>query len=177
MFHVKNHKQRNIFDPWGHLGPKRRKLLDDSWAGLFQQKSLPALPVESLRKHYDDWNGRPTKELYPMIGLMILQQTQDLTDDEAVEQYCFNVQWHYALNITNYSDAASYVSHKSLWAMRDYLSTDETYSEIFDSALEVLKKLFKRDPSKQRMDSVHIQSNMRRLGRMLDCLSRQSKNS
>ncbi len=26
MFHVKNHKQRNIFDPWAHLGPKRRKI-------------------------------------------------------------------------------------------------------------------------------------------------------
>jgi hypothetical protein len=166
MFHVKNHKQHNIFDPWGHLGPKRRKLLDHSWAGLFQQKILPALPVEALRRHYDDWNGRPTKELYSMIGLMILQQTHDLTDDQAVEQFCFNVQWHYALNITNFSDAASYVSHKSLWTMRDHLSTDEIYSEIFDSALKILEKLFKIDPSKQRMDSVHVKSNMRRLGRI-----------
>jgi len=52
MFHVKNHKQLNIFDPWAHLGPKRRKLLDSSWAGLFQQHILPQLPVESLRRHY-----------------------------------------------------------------------------------------------------------------------------
>ena len=72
MFHVKNHKQRNIFDPWVHLGPKRRKLLDSSWAGLFQQKILPELPVESLRRHYDGSQGRPTKELYAMMGLMIL---------------------------------------------------------------------------------------------------------
>jgi len=72
MFHVKNHKQAHIFDPWDHLGPKRRKLLDESWAGLFQQKILPALPVETLRGHYHDWYGRPTKELYAMIGMMIL---------------------------------------------------------------------------------------------------------
>ncbi len=166
MFHVKNHKQLNICDPWIHLGLKRRKVLENSWAGLFQEKILPELPVESLRKYYHDWNGRPTKELYAMIGLMILQQMHDLTDDQAVEQFCFNIQWHFALNITNTQDVASYVSHKSLWNMRDKLSTDGIYSEIFDHALQTLAKLFKADLSKQRMDSVHVQSNMRHLGRI-----------
>jgi hypothetical protein len=164
MFHVKNHKQLNIFDPWGHLGPKRRKLLDSSWAGLFQQKILPELPVETLRSHYHDWNGRPTKELYSMMGLMVLQQMHDLTDDQAVEQFCFNIQWHFALNITNAYDAASHISHKSLWTMRDLMSTDESYNKIFDKALQTLSNLFKTDLSKQRMDSVHVKSNMRNLG-------------
>lgn len=166
MFHVKNHKQAHIFDPWGHLGPKRRKLLDESWSGLFQQEILPALPVETLRGHYHDWNGRPTKELYAMIGMMILQQMHDLTDDQAVEQFCFNIQWHYALNITSPKDVASYVSHKSLWTMRDKLSTEEAYNDIFATALKRLAKLFRADLKKQRMDSVHIQSNMRHLGRI-----------
>jgi hypothetical protein len=166
MFHVKNHKQLNIFDPWGHLGPKRRKLLAHSWSGLFQQKILPELPVETLRSHYHEWNGRPTKELYSMMGLMVLQQMHDLTDDQAVEQFCFNIQWHYALNITNASNAASYINHKSLWTMRNFMSTDETYNEIFDQTLQTLAKLFKADLSKQRMDSVHVKSNMRNLGRI-----------
>lgn len=166
MFHVKNHKQLNIFDPWGHMGPKRRKLLDKSWSGLFQQKVLPKLPVETLRNHYHDWNGRPTKELYAMMGVMILQQMHDLTDQQAVEQFCFNVQWHYALNITSSSDAASYISDKTLWTMRSHMSTDESYNEIFDKALQTLAKLFKADISKQRMDSVHVKSNMRNLGRI-----------
>ncbi len=166
MFHVKNHKQLNIFDPWGHLGPKRRRLLDDSWSGLFQQKILPKLPVETLRNHYNAWNGRPTKELYSMMGMMVLQQMHDLTDDQAVEQFCFNIQWHYALNITNASDAASYISHKSIWTMRSFMSTDETYNKIFDKTLQTLTRLFKTDLNKQRMDSVHVKSNMRNLGRI-----------
>lgn len=166
MFHVKNHKQLNIFDPWAHLGPKRRKLLDSSWAGLFQHHILPQLPVESLRRYYDDGHGRPTKELYAMMGLMVLQQMHDCTDQEAVEQFCFNIQWHYALNITSFSDAASYISHKTLWTMRDHLSTDQSYTEIFESSLQILAKLFKTDLSKQRMDSVHVKSNMRNLGRI-----------
>jgi hypothetical protein len=166
MFHVKNHKQLNIFDPWAHLGPKRRQLLDSSWAGLFQCHILPELPVESLRRHYHDCHGRPTKELYAMMGLMVLQQMHDCTDQEAVEQFCFNIQWHYALNITSFSDAAAYISHKTLWTMRDHLATDESYTEIFESSLQILAKLFKADLSKQRMDSVHVKSNMRNLGRI-----------
>jgi len=166
MFHVKNHKQAHIFDPWGHLGPKRRKLLDKSWAGLFQQEILPTLPVDTLRAHYHDWNGRPTKELYSMIGMMILQQMHDLTDEQAIEQFCFNIQWHYALNITSPADAAAYISNKSIWTMRDKLSTEEAYIDIFAKTLQRLAKIFKADLSQQRMDSVHIQSNMRHLGRI-----------
>jgi hypothetical protein len=166
MFHVKNHKQHNIFDPWAYLGPKRRNELEDSWAGLFRQKILPELPVDALRKHYHEWNGRPTKELFSMIGLMILQQMHDLTDEQAVEQFCFNIKWHYALNITNPDDNASYVSQKSLWSMRDKLSSDGMYSEIFDATLQTLAKTFQVDLKKQRMDSVHIKSNMRHLGRI-----------
>ena len=166
MFHVKNHKQGYIFDPWGHLGPKRRQLLANSWSGLFQKEILPDLPVESLRTHYHDWNGRPTKELHSMIGMMILQQMHDLTDEEAIEQFCFNIQWHYALNITSPDDAASYVSGKSIWTMRDKLSTEEAYNDIFAITLKRLAEIFKVDFSKQRIDSVHVQSNMRHLGRI-----------
>jgi hypothetical protein len=49
--------------------------------------------------------------------------------------------------------------------MRNYMSTDETYNEIFDKALQTLAKLFKADLSTQRMYSVHVKSNMRNLGK------------
>jgi hypothetical protein len=52
--------------------------------------------------------GRPTKELYAMLGVMILQQMQDLTDEETIHQFAFNIEWHYALGITDESDDESY---------------------------------------------------------------------
>lgn len=166
MFHVKNHKQPYIFDPFGHLGDKRRDLLDKSWAGLFRQEILPVLPVDALRKHYHDCQGRLSKELYSMIGLMILQQMHDLTDEEAVEQFAFNIKWHYALNITSNSDQYSYVSLKSLWTMRNILTSEGLYHTLFDAVTGKLAEVFKVDFAKQRMDSVHIRSNMRHLGRI-----------
>ncbi len=166
MFHTKNHKQLSIIDPWSHLGPKRRQIMDNSWAGLFRKEILTELPVDALREHYHDFNGRPTKELSSMVGLMILQQMHDLTDEEAVEQFCFNVKWQYALDITDDSDAYSYVSLKSLWTMRYQLTEKGLHQVLFDTVGQKLAKVFKVDFPKQRIDSVHIQSNMRHLGRI-----------
>ena len=151
MFHIKNHKQQNIFDPWDYLGPKRRKELESSWAELFQKEILSSLPVDSLRKHYHASNGRPTKELYSMLGVMILQQMHDMTDELAVEQFCFNIKWQYALNITNPGDAASYLSEKSLWTMRDKLTSDGIYTEIFETTLQRLIAVFGVDLKKQTL--------------------------
>ena len=72
----------------------------------------------------------------------------------------------FALNITNTQDVSSYVSHKTLWSMREILSSDGIYDDIFERTLKTLAKYFKADLTKQRMDSVHIQSNMRHLGRI-----------
>jgi len=91
VFHVKDDKQPYIFDQFGYLGPKRRRLLDESWAEVFRSEILPELPIDELRKHYHETDGRPTNEMYSMVGLMILQQMHDLTDEEAIEQFAFNI--------------------------------------------------------------------------------------
>ncbi len=166
MFNAKNHKQLNMFDPWEHLGPKRRKELDKSWAGLFRHKILETLPVEDLRKHYHSSTGRPSKEMYSMLGMMILQQMHDLTDEQAVEQYSYNIKYHYALDITGFSDSQSYVSLKTIWSLRKLLRRENFHEILFKKINKKLSKVFKVDFKHQRIDSVHIQSNMRHLGRI-----------
>ncbi len=166
MFHAKNDKQRYIFDQFGYLGTKRLRLLQESWAGIFRNDILPELPVDELRKHYHETVGRHTNEMYSMIGLMILQQMHDQTDEEAIEQFAFNIKWHYALNITGNTDKTSYVSLKSLWNMRDLLTKEGLYTVLFENTAQKLADVFKVDFAKQRIDSVHIKSNMRHLGRI-----------
>ena len=39
-----------------------------------------------------------------MLGIVLLQQMEDLTDEETVRQFSFNLMWHYALNVTDSSD-------------------------------------------------------------------------
>ena len=36
MIHTRDHQTVYLFDPWDYLGPKRKMLLSESWAGLFR---------------------------------------------------------------------------------------------------------------------------------------------
>lgn len=166
MFYTKDHKTLNMFDPFGPLGPRRRKLLESSWAHLFRQEILPDLPVHKLTSCYSELHGRPTKELYAMLGLMILQQMHDLTDDEAVDEFAFDFKWRYALDVTGGSDEEGYISPRTLWSMRKILTEHNLYLSLFESVTDKLAKVFNIDTGKQRIDSVHIQSNIRHLGRI-----------
>ncbi|MCM2358247.1 MAG: transposase [Geobacteraceae bacterium] len=166
MIHVKDHKQYDMFNPFEHLGPKRLALLESSWAHLFREEILHKLPAEQLFPLYSKHFGRRTKELYAMLGIVLLQQQHDLTDDEAIQQFSFNIMWHYALNVTDPSDVSSYVSPRTLWTMRDIVGRLGLEQSLFENVTGALTKLFELDPSKQRLDSIHIFSNMAHLGRI-----------
>lgn len=140
MINIKNHRQQPIFDSWLHLGPKHRKLLDESWAGLFQREILQELPVHKLACYFDSGFGRPTKEIYTSLGVLLFQQMNDLTDEEAFQQ--------------------------TLWTLRSILTENSLDADIFDAVRDKLAKVFKVNTDNQRIDSVHIKSNMRRLGRI-----------
>ena len=166
MLNIKDHKTINMFDPFDYLGPKRRKMLDESWAGIFRDHIRHILPVHLLALHFSTGMGRPTNELVAMMGAMLLQQMHDLTDEETAEQFAFNIQWHYALDITNNSDKTAYVCPKSIWNMRSIMTQYGLYDHVFEAVGDELMETFDADPSLQRIDSVHIFSNMKHLGRI-----------
>ena len=166
MIHIKDHKTRDMFNPFVHLGPKRVALLEKSWAHLFREEILHRLPVEKLFPFYNQQKGRRTKELFAMLGLLILQQMEDLTDEQTVSQFAFNMQWHYALNVTECQDAFAYVSPRTIWTLRDTVAKNDLQQALFENVTETLQQIFAVDPSLQRLDSIHIFSNMRHLGRV-----------
>jgi hypothetical protein len=127
---------------------------------------LPSIPVDKVKKYFDPSFGRPSKELYSMLGTLILQQIFDLTDEETVQQYSFNIQWHYALNICEETDDAKYISLKTLWNNRNIVAQNHLEDDIFKAGTNNLAEVFKVNTDKQRIDSLHIKSNMKRLGRI-----------
>src|SRR4030065_610286 len=166
MFHARDCKTGSLFDKWAHMGPKRRKLLEDSWAGLFRKEILPELPVEKLAPAFNEFNGRPTKEMYTTLSVLIFQQMFDLTDEETVRQLAFSLEWHFALDLDGESDAVKYICPRTLWTMRGILSRKELDTALFSHVPDKLAKIFSVDIRTQRLDSVHIFSNMAHLGRI-----------
>jgi hypothetical protein len=166
MITINDHKQQALFDPWAFLSPKRRRLLDEGWPGLFRTQILPELPVREISPFFSsDW-GRPSKELYGLLGALLLQQAMDLTDEQAVEQFCFDIRWHYALDIAQESDTAKYLCPKTLWSARQLVIENNLEPLVFERSCQKLATLFGVDTDQQRLDSVHIFSNMRRLSRI-----------
>lgn len=166
MITVKDHKQTHLFDPWRFLSPKRRKMLEEGWPGLFRNEILSELPIDRLKPFFSSHTGRPSKELHTVLGVCLLQQSLDLCDEDAVEQLAFNIQWHYALNITEESDSAKYICTKTLWVMRQLLIATRTDQIVFEAVRDKLAAVFSVNTDWQRIDSTHIRSNMRRLGRV-----------
>lgn len=166
MITVNDHQTEWLFDPWGHLGPKRRKLLEKSWSGVFRKYLLEKLPVHTVARHFDEVMGRPSKELYTAIGALMLQQFHDLSDPEVSTALAFNEQWHYALDISDESDASKYISERTIRTYRRILIKEGLDQVLFETLTETLIKVFGVDTSKQRLDSTHILSNMRKLGRI-----------
>jgi len=141
-------------------------MLDTGRPGLFREHMLPSIPMGEVDRYFDETFGRLTKGLNAMIGALILQQRLHLTDEEAVQQFVSNLQWHYALNITEEPDSAKYISLKTLWNLRNIVSSHQLEKEIFSASTMELTRAFNGNTDKQRLYSVYINSNMRRLSRI-----------
>jgi Transposase DDE domain/Transposase domain (DUF772) len=165
-------KQKNLdnlsfegMEPWqGYLSDAKIELLNKTWAGAFRKFILPNLPVDNLAKHYSKNMGRPTKDLITAMGVAILQQIFDLTDVQTREQLAFNQQWHYALE--TFDPKEQLFAEKTLWTVRHHLIQSNAGHDIFNTITDALADTFKVDTGKQRLDSVHVYSDMAKLGRV-----------
>ena len=166
MRNIKNPNQQNLIDPWAHLGKKVRKRLDSSWSGLFRSEILPLLPAVEFSKDFDNTTGRLSKEIHAGLGMVLLQQIHDFTDTETLDAMAFNMQWHYALNVTGNSDSETYICLKTLYNIRNKVIAKNLDQVVFDDSRERFIKLFNLDTDKQRIDSKQIVSNMSNLGRV-----------
>ena len=164
MITARDHYSGDLFDPWAHLGPRRRALLEASWAGLVRKHLLGTLPVNQLAPFFNAGLGRPGKDLHVAMGALVLQQLQDLTDAATAEAIAFNETWHYALDARGEEDM--YLCERTLRNYRAMVVAGGLDEVLFRSLTDQMIKIFDVDPSRQRIDSTALRSNMRKLTRL-----------
>jgi Transposase DDE domain/Transposase domain (DUF772) len=164
MITARDHYSGSLFDPWAHLGSKRRALLEASWAGLVRQHLLGVLPVSRLAPFFNSAMGRPGKDLHVAMGALVLQQLHDLSDAATVEAIAFNEAWHYALDARGEDDM--YLCERTLRNYRSMVVAGGLDEILFRSLTDQLIKVFDVDPSRQRIDSTALRSNMAKLTRL-----------
>ena len=164
MKRMRDHHSPELFDPWEHLGPKRRRLLELSWSGVFREYLLDQLPVSELAVGFSDRNGRPSKDLSVVLGALILQQLHDLTDQQTTEAVALNIAWHYALDIRHEPDA--YLCERTLRNYRTRIMESGLDAVLFRGLTDQLIEKVGVDTNRQRLDSTTVQSAIRGLTRL-----------
>jgi hypothetical protein len=164
----KTDPQQTLFGVKTHLSASLRMRLEDSWAQLFRTEVLPILlKSEDRYSILYGTTGRPNFSVARMLGLCLLQELCNLSDQQALDTFGFDIRWRYALDV---SDQDAYLSRRSLVEFRRRLVAKDpdmaVVRTIFENISKAAIKKLGISTSEQRVDSTHIVSNICTRGRL-----------
>lgn len=154
---------------WG-LTEREKKALKNSWAGVFAEEIFPNIDESRFSVLYSDKASRPNTPVNVIVGALIIKELFDYSDDEIVENLMLDLHMQYALHTTNYEEQP--LSDKTLSRFRkrcyDYESVynEDLYHDCVQGLSEKIKKLMNISGRVRRMDSMMIESNIRKLSRI-----------
>ncbi len=142
----KTNPQKKLFgvDTQAYLSPTLRNRLKSSWAHVFRTEVLPILlRYENQYAILYSKTGRPNFSVARLLGLCLLQELHNLSDQQALDAFGFDIRWRYALDISKDED---YLSRRSLVSFRRRLAAKDpemklvrgVFDNISDSAMEKL---------------------------------------
>ena len=129
---------------------------------MFRHIILELMPIDTVSGHFDVQMGRPTKELYSMVVLLLLMEFKDWTKQEALDAYSFHMDIHYALNL---EPVTHDISMRTMERYIDLFEKDELAKTIMAEVTVRLVDILEIKIDKQRLDSTHIFSDMASFGR------------
>ena len=143
--------------------PSALRGLNEGWQGVFRRTALKCLPAPEIAQHFSAASGRPTKEIYSMIGLLVIMEFKQWTGEEAAEAYSLDAGVQFALNPGR---DHHYVCPRTVENYKRLLREgDDHCAEIFGTVTAALVEEFQIDISRQRLDSTHVFSYMAQLTR------------
>ena len=164
----KTSPQIKLFGIETQVSPSLRGRLESSWAHLFRCEVLPI-----LLKNEDQYamlygkTGRPNFSVARLLGLCLLQEWNDLSDQEALDTFSFDIRWRYALDVGEEED---YLSRRSLVEFRRRLAAKDPEMKlvrnVFDNVRDSAINKLGLSSGNQRLDSTLIISNIRIRGRV-----------
>jgi hypothetical protein len=164
----KTSPQLKLFGVETQVSPSLRSRLESSWARLFRCKVLPI-----LLKNEDQYallygkTGRPNFSVARLLGLCLLQELNSFSDQQALDEFSFDIRWRYALDVGEEED---YLSRRSLVEFRRRLAAKDPemklIRDVFDNVRDSAIKKLGLSAGNQRLDSTLIISNIRIRGRV-----------
>lgn len=161
-------KQPDLFGAASELSDAAQRRLEESWAEPFRRKVWPILldAEEEFADLYDAETGRGCWSIARKLGMCILQEWFDWTDEEIVDHLSFDLRCQHALMLRT---EEAYLSRQGLSDFRRRLIEVDPEMERLRALLVRVAKAMGEDLElefdEQRTDATHIESNIEVKGR------------
>lgn len=162
MFRERN-PQGSLFQSAFLFPTEKLRRLEKSWADVFQQKALPLIDEKLFSGMYCEDNGRPNRAVQIILGVLLLKDMFDLTDEETLENLEFNLLWHHALRLCL---EEAHLPQKTLHNFRYRLMVHDGGRLAFCETTDRIIQALGIRTGRQRLDSTHIISNIAMLTRL-----------
>ena len=165
-----NHKQIKLISFLTNLPKSVTNMIESSWANPFYLHVFNKIDENKFKPLYSEKGSRPNKAANVLVGLEVIKQLFDYTDEELIESFHTDLRVMYALGITEPGEIS--IAIRTIYYFRKRLVE---YDLMNDSSLikEVLKDLsldlsddFGLELKIQRMDSSMVEANIKRLTRL-----------
>jgi len=170
-FRTNESQQIDLFDSVNNLTKREQEILVKSWAENFRKIVFPQICEEPFKVLYSDGvNSRPNTPVNILIGLLILKEMHNLTDEELMAELTFDVRYQHALNTTSFQEQPSGLRTISRFrekALKHYMETGE---DLLENEMKRISGAFAKmmgiDSTIKRMDSLMISTNAKIMGRL-----------
>lgn len=145
------------------LSEKKAERLKKTWADVFRREALHLVEEKRFAEMYSEGNGRPNVPVQLMIGILVLKEMFNLTDQETLDRVEWDLQWQHALKLS--ADDA-HLCQKTLHNFRARLMEHDLGRVVFEETAGKMIEVLGTKVARQRLDSTHIVSNVARLKRL-----------
>ena len=84
--------QTSLFNDYLALSDKKRKMLEESWAGIFRNDVIPNINEDLFRPLFEEEGAasRPNSPVNILVGASILQMLNGLSESELMQNIAFD---------------------------------------------------------------------------------------
>ena len=170
MFCKNNLQQTSLFEPISQMPKYLQDILNKGWAKAFKDYIFPQINEERFSVLYSNKASRPNSPINVIIGLLIIKEIFQQTDEELIGSIHFDIRYQYALHTTDYDHQP--VSINTLTNFRNRIVEYEksTSNDLIKTEVEALAESIAKhltvDNRKVRVDSLMVSSSCKKLSRI-----------
>jgi hypothetical protein len=156
-------RQTSLLESHFFMPDKLREKLQRTWPEVFRIQVMKMIPEDAFAALYHAFQGRPNFPVAILVGLSILKEMLDLTDEALMDSFRFDLRFHYALRL-DLEDTE--LSIRTLYNFRERVVGSPAVSATFEQVTDQIIAILGLKTGEQRLDSTHIRSNMANLTRL-----------